>query len=716
MSIVNCGGYALIPAPRVGFQKNFQLTSDGTRVGAVYEITINGEITAQKGSPQTGTLVGGNWGGYQGLFWIGAGYPPDESIDSDGRLSALEVKQAAIRQLFAQDGQWLEWQSPNGATPLKCQPRITNITFAEKASEGEWFEYLKFTITANCDILYLNGTPEQDAPNNTELVSSASENWNIEEAEVAKTYRLAHTCSAVGKRQFDSTGAQIGNAWQNAKNFIQNRFALGFTGSTAFSPTTGQSIVQNSFTGSGNTTNFSLLNNYDYAKNETIDEWSGSYSLTESWLLALAASGTDVYDISVAKLISEPDTTTSVSIQGTIKGFFTRLGDYDGRFQGALYQWSQVHGTTLYNRVATYATGVIINTNALTSAVDYNPVEGTVHYQYQYSDRPQFGDAFDEYQITKKQDYQDYRTVLGINGKITGRIYESDTDYNNKWQRALAYWNTISPIPVLYNRIVNSNFFPEVSGLRQYPIAGNVDINQAEGTISYQYEFNNRENDNDINNDDTYETYTVSTSFSRDEGKSTYTIVGQIEGLSITDINPRAAKYSAANNYWNNVAQNLLLSRVISIVNADINNNNPVSTQVEKNPTIGTISYNYQWTNEPKPTISGALSEIITVQDFNQNRNINVFAMVPVLGRAAGPVPQNMNTTKEQARSLDIEIVMAPTGGSDYLAAYNLRPNTDAIVSALTPVGGNVFIDEDTPSWTWRNGRYARVVKWVYQT
>lgn len=701
---------AIIPAPIVSIREEIQTTPDGTKIGLGYNLILTGDLVAWKGSPTSSGQTGAGWGGPNNAFWQNAGYPPDQSVAAPERLYAIEFKQDCLNRLFSTDGQWLEFQSPDSNAPLKCQPRLVGIDFAE----GNWFDRCGYTITLNCDLLYLNGVPVQPNDKLSELVSNASESWQIEEGEVAKTYHLVHNCSATGKRRFDSSGNQTGFPWQDAKNFIQNRLVLGYNSTSSFSPLPGQYVVASGFAGSGSVINFANLQAYDIAISDTVDELAGTYSVTESWTLATPSSGTNVYSINIEKLSTEPNTTTNITVQGLIKGFYTQLGDYDGRFSAAQYTWNQLRGTNLYNLVSTYATGVVVNQYPLVANFEENPLEGTIQYTYKYSDRPQSGDVFDEYTIYKKNTIEDYRASVGIQGRITGRSYDSDTS-DQRMIRSLTYWNILSVYPVIYNRVINSNAFPEISGLRTYPTTVDVNMDWSNGLINYTYEYNNRQNDNDQNDDSVKEDYVVGSSFSREEGRTIYTINGTITGLSITDIDPRTAKYNAANTYFQNITSSLLLTRVLNTFGPVIQNLNPISTTVEKNPTEGSVNYNYQYSNEPSPFLVGVLSEVIDVSEVNANGQINVFASIPVMGRVLGPVLQDMTTTKEKIRTINIETVVSPTGAATISGVLALRPNYDSVVAGAKPTAGTVYVDDDTNSWTWRNGRYTRTVRWIYQ-
>ena len=79
MSYVKYNGNRLIPAPLVNINKTYTKSSDGSIIGSIFNVSLVGEIVAWKGSPAS-----------SGIWHTGTGYPADETIDSNSRLSAIQ--------------------------------------------------------------------------------------------------------------------------------------------------------------------------------------------------------------------------------------------------------------------------------------------------------------------------------------------------------------------------------------------------------------------------------------------------------------------------------------------------------------------------------------------------------------------------------------------------------------------------------------------------
>jgi len=355
MSVCSYNSNKLIPAPFVSINKNYQVTGDGTKLSSIYQITITGKILADKGSPYKDTGDG------QYKFWTNTGYPPDNSVLANERLGALIRKREQIEQLFKTDGYSLEWQSADGSQPMKCNPRILSINF----TDGIWFNYIDFTINLEADVIYANGTllgTDDLSPN----VSDASESWSVEASEEPQSnfeplsYRVTHTVSATGKRFYDENGA-VTSAFERARTYV-----LAKMGYDSLAP-------------SGFVNPPSYFSNVNHLKSQNYDELAGTFSATESWILASGVAKTE-YNINVRKDLNSPF--TSVSLDGTITGY--RTGSHP--YTNAQSIFSAESGAA-YSRAQSVVSDSL-NTVPLTEAVGHNPAAGTISYSYEFDTRP----------------------------------------------------------------------------------------------------------------------------------------------------------------------------------------------------------------------------------------------------------------------------------------------------------------------------------------
>lgn len=150
-----------------------------------------------------------------------------------------------------------------------------------------------------------------------------------------------------------------------------------------------------------------------------------------------------------------------------------------------------------------------------------------------------------------------------------------------------------------------------------------------------------------------------------------------------------------------------------------------LSKTIARNPVQGIIGYTYEYDTRPTNFVSGAIYENISIQDTFA---ADVYGQVIVLGRAAGPVLQDLGTTTAQKKSITIDVVMpAYTGipltsiaGYTNFYANSPKTQTDPIVdnfeAYLTGVFNQVFCDNDSDNWDFKTGRFNRQKSWTLGT
>lgn len=349
----------LIPAPYVTINKTYTKSGNGDIIGKIYSITINGTVLAWMGSPKS-----------DGSFYAEGGYPDDEAVVAKDRLGVLQRKQEALRDLFSTEGLELSIQTGGGAAPVRCNPRINNISFPG-GDQIQWFNKFEYSIELEVDELY----PEQE-DDFDQYISDASETWSIETNEQPeslaqpRTYRVTHDVSAVGKKFYDANGSQNAEAWQRARDFVLGR--LGFDEQMALS--------------SGVHNLPSYYNGWNHTRSSNPDIQNGSFSVSESWVLA-SGSAIEDWSIELTDELSSPY--KSVSINGTVEGFEERdsnMGLVTTKWANAQSKFTYASGIA-FTRAQNY-TGIDLNIIPLSKTVGRNPLKGTIDYSFDYNNRP----------------------------------------------------------------------------------------------------------------------------------------------------------------------------------------------------------------------------------------------------------------------------------------------------------------------------------------
>ena len=349
----------LIPCPFVSLTKNYIRTGDGTPIGVTWEGTITGKIVTHMGSPDS-----------TGNFWSAGGYPPDETVSDTAKLGAIFRKQEAIRRLFKEDGHLLEFQSANGTQPMKCNPRITSINF----TDGTWYNTCDYTISFEADALYLNGySVGEDVYD--DYIKDSKESWQFEtdddvtQNESNRTYRVTHEVSAEGKRIFQPNGSILKTAYTRAREYVEKK--LGFDNTMLTNSNLDDMPVS--------------LNRYNYVRSESIDESAGSYSVTETWVLATEAA-TESFNISEQYSIDTGLYT--VTVDGQIDGLETRgdsMGIVKTKYENAVKKYDSIVND-IYSRAVSY-TGRSLHATPVSTNVTRSPNQGSISYTREYNTR-----------------------------------------------------------------------------------------------------------------------------------------------------------------------------------------------------------------------------------------------------------------------------------------------------------------------------------------
>ena len=687
ISAVSYSGQWLIPTQSVNIVKNYQLTSDGRRLGVSYDIDINTTICVDRGSPNS-----------LSVFSTDGQDLPVETPATDDRLAYILRKQNAITQLFSNEGQELRIKSPSNLSGIYCYPRVNKITFPADI----WLQTSVYTVSLTADRIYgSNGQFDTDVAHN-EFISSATESWNITPGDTPYTYELRHNVTAVGKRVFIS-GKLPYTPIDYARSFVSGSLKSDYISTSVFSPTAGSGLFadSNMFSSTFNINNLSL---YNEQREEVIDETEGSYSLTQTWTLS-SGGFIENYNISVNNLYDGDAKSVEVAINGSIVGLSSGYNTYNQRYTAANNAWEGYVKNQLYTRASGAALGYTLQTIPLLVNTDRDPLKGVINYQTSYDDRITGTSGVREtYTIDKRQSLEDFRISVAVNGSIVGRGSGVVADRFAKAEYAYEQLKFTG----FYNRAVQ---YTRVSGLQSLPFDATYTPNPLEGSLSYSILFTNRDPNAAL------EVYTVNKNYSRENGTTSVSIQGDIEGYAtnIYDVGIQATgiqltKYANASSYWSAVS-GLLYNRAITYSNTPLLTSLPVVQAEAHNPIRGTISYQYDYNTIPLPSVSGALSEIITISYTSPGE---VFAAIPIPGRSnRGPITQDINTLTSRQQVISMELLMPmPTG--TLLQRINQKPDPWAVISGIEPTG--VFRSEPIENWSPSNGRYTFQRAYLYKS
>ncbi len=225
-----------------------------------------------------------------------------------------------------------------------------------------------------------------------------------------------------------------------------------------------------------------------------------------------------------------------------------------------------------------------------------------------------------------------------------------------------------------------------------------------------------------------YEDYSAEVRQSVNDPYKTITVNGTINGLSDfqVGIDPWEAestflKYNAASGAWA-LIQGDLYTRAQSQIGIALNPL-PVTQLVTHNFIKGNIGYNYEFNTRSQPFVSGAISEVWSIQDSNISGLAEVIASHVILNRARGPLLQQINTPQRTSRAVNYECVVSglsyPSGNNiAAVMALNPRNQVHQLLSSIVPtnyVPGYLFVTTDNDDWSPTSLRYTKNFVWEYE-
>jgi len=430
-------------------------------------------------------------------------YPIKQKVPPNEASHALFVKQKALRALFARDGQRVELSNwSDDEETIICYPRVLDISF----EEGIYVDKCDYTITLEADTLLnsklhvdaegslilgdgiarsglleqdlLRDTTKQFHPDQHPILASLSgafindfsEDWSLEIDESAteqphinRSYRITHTINATGKTHYgpeNNTEDKIvkRKAWEQAKLFVQNKLCNSIQDlypnknrhtldGEVIPPKIGKGIIDL----------HDAYQGYNHTRTEQINESAGSYSVTETFLLA-SGNAYETYNMSISSDVSSPF--VSVSIDGNVKGLTpidpsgaafggTHLkNSASGAYDVAVNKYMLISnsgrfgiGCDLYKR-ANASVAVQLNSQPNSVSLGMNENTGEITYNLSFDNRPTniISGVLSE-NITVNDTYPgDVFAVIPVLGRPTGPVLQyigGRTEYRRDVQLSL---------------------------------------------------------------------------------------------------------------------------------------------------------------------------------------------------------------------------------------------------------------------------------------
>ena len=502
-------GKRIIPAPELDFGKDFVRSADGSIIGSSHTVTLSGTLVGTKGWDFTGASPD---------FYTGSDYPSDSSGDAFSNLVRMQEK---MRELFAigQDYHWFEIVGCGGLV-RKWRARVSSVSFPA----GRWTHTSEYSIQLELQ--------DAEAITDDSLQLEHSENWSAQfEEEEGGVYRLTHTLSA-SAQEFAEAFGNVHDGWKVAKTWLDARLAgADYTGA---SPTSIKNDVVFGATG----LDLGDYTAYDYTVERSIDEFNGTYSISETWTLAKDP----VFKTWTVTFNQVRDGDTTVSVEGEFRSFLNRVSDTETdptNADAALTAFNTWDGANsaytianaLYSGRGCGTLGDCAASRSVTTTTEkrgaddaYGPAVRTVQFSYEFSDAPFPANI----SLSKTLDYSlvhECETKVTISGSIQGYECGCDTSKLAQAQTAYATINCSDEASSIYDGdgtlVMVSRSYTE---------------NEREGTVEFSCEFTDKFEDGVIKDEEITIGWSCGDLGSDGESKTTYSVSGQIQAACDAEI------------------------------------------------------------------------------------------------------------------------------------------------------------------------------------
>ena len=201
------------------------------------------------------------------------------------------------------------------------------------------------------------------------------------------------------------------------------------------------------------------------------------------------------------------------------------------------------------------------------------------------------------------------------------------------------------------------------------------------------------------------------------EGNSV-TVNATFQGLSTADSrSTQIDKYAGALKAFNTVKP-LIPALALKVYEDSggtfaLNTDLKLSESVGHNKVSGTITYSVSFNDYDKPNTENAITERITINYNNDKGEQKLIAILPIIGRANGPIIQDIETTQISSRTITADIVMKRGFG---------KPDGTLAVTPYRPEGWDeenadkvhVYLTSSTESWNPNTRAYNKSETWEF--
>lgn len=184
------------------------------------------------------------------------------------------------------------------------------------------------------------------------------------------------------------------------------------------------------------------------------------------------------------------------------------------------------------------------------------------------------------------------------------------------------------------------------------------------------------------------------------------TLTGTITGLDKSVVNTKAIDRIANAE----IVLKLIDATAFNLCNAYYSSGRTLQNVIRaksigRNKGTGVITFSYTFNDTPI-IISGAQNTTLQITDDNEYQLNKIVAIIMIISKTNGPIIQDMNTTPERKRSVQIDAVMG-------IAARTTKPAT-GITTILSYAPDSAYLQSLVETWEPNTGSYTINAEWVY--
>lgn len=172
------------------------------------------------------------------------------------------------------------------------------------------------------------------------------------------------------------------------------------------------------------------------------------------------------------------------------------------------------------------------------------------------------------------------------------------------------------------------------------------------------------------------------------------TIVDKLSNAQLVFDNMAVNAYYFCNTHYNLLGTGGTLSNVVR------------SRSIGKNPGTGVITFSFAYNDTPI-LLDNAIVTDLSIIDDNADYDVDIIAIIPIIAKPNGPIIQDMGTSRERKRTVQLDATMK----KDYRSS---KPAQGKVVALTYAPVGTTYIQNLTENWNPKTGAYSITVEWTY--